>query len=171
MVPCIFIGYLDDFCGWKFWDPVAKRSFVQECSELDEQYFLLLKVNVEVPQLAPLLPLSPITEDHEPTFLSLDAQPNTHDAPKLPLQPAKQVRFSSPSPSVSPVPSSPPLCASVPMLPTPSCDPLDVILLDLCFQHSLMTLVLTWFYLVFHFDNHPWLLIPIPLMWYGAVLL
>jgi len=42
--------------------------------------------------------------------------------------------------------------------------------LDLCFQHSLMILVLTWFYLVFHFDDHPWLLIPIPLMWYGVVL-
>ena len=43
-------------------------------------------------------------------------------------------------------------------------------LLDLCLQHSLMILVLTWFYLVFHFDDHPWLLIPIPLMWYRVVL-
>ena len=30
---------------------------------------------------------------------------------------------------------------------------------------------MTWFYLVFHFDDDPWLLIPIPLMWHRVVLL
>ena len=49
--------------------------------------------------------------------------------------------------------------------------PHQVFLLDLCFQHILMILVLTWFYLVFRFDDHPWLLIPIPLMWHCVVLL
>jgi len=58
---------------------------------------------------------------------SLNAQLSTRDAPELPLQPVKQVRFLPPSPSISPAPPSPPLCTSVPMSPTPSRDPLDVI--------------------------------------------
>ena len=30
---------------------------------------------------------------------------------------------------------------------------------------------ITWFYVVFHFDDHPWLLIQVPLMWHHVVLL
>ena len=93
MVPCIFIGYPDDFRGWKFWDPASKRSFVSERSEFDERYFPLSKLNAGVPRLVPLSPSSPITEDDGPTFPSLDAQPSNRDAPELPLQPVKQVRF------------------------------------------------------------------------------
>jgi len=127
MIPCILIGYPDDFRGWKFWDPATKRLFVSEHSEFDEWYFPLLKLNDSVPQLVALSPSSPMPKDDGPTFPSLDAQPSTGDAPELPLQPVKQVRFSPPSPSVSPAPLSPPLRASVPISPTPSPDPLDVI--------------------------------------------
>ena len=30
MMPCIFIGYPDDFKGWRFWDPAARKVIVSE---------------------------------------------------------------------------------------------------------------------------------------------
>ena len=74
---------------------------------------------------------------------------------------------SKPAFSSTPAPSG---ASAAPAAPRAACAHCKG-MLDLCFQHSLMILVLTWFYLVFHFDDHPWLLILIPLMWYGVVFL
>ena len=43
MEKCIFIGYPPDYKGWKFYNPVTKKSVVSERAQFDERYFLGIK--------------------------------------------------------------------------------------------------------------------------------
>ena len=43
MEKCIFIGYPPDYKGWKFYNPVTKKSVISECAQFDERYFLGIK--------------------------------------------------------------------------------------------------------------------------------
>ena len=43
MEKCIFIGYPPDYKGWKFYNPVTKKSVISEHAQFDERHFLGIK--------------------------------------------------------------------------------------------------------------------------------
>jgi len=43
MEKCIFIGYPPDYKGWKFYNPVTRKSVISEHAQFDERYFLGIK--------------------------------------------------------------------------------------------------------------------------------
>src|SRR5436190_3165166 len=49
MEKCVFIGYPPGYKGWKFYNPLTKRSFISERAEFDERYFLLSKHTLSHP--------------------------------------------------------------------------------------------------------------------------
>src|SRR6201994_2853397 len=53
MLPAVFIGYPDGYKGWKFWDPVSKRTFISERAEFDEFSFPLSKQPLTAPPTEP----------------------------------------------------------------------------------------------------------------------
>jgi hypothetical protein len=40
MEKCIFIGYPDGYKGWKFYNPITKKTVISERAEFDERYML-----------------------------------------------------------------------------------------------------------------------------------
>ena len=52
MEKCIFIGYPQDYKGWKFYNPVTKKVVISERIDFDEHYFMLQRHSV--PHLPPL---------------------------------------------------------------------------------------------------------------------
>jgi len=38
MEKCIFIGYPDDYKGWKFYNPQTDKVIICECADFDEKY-------------------------------------------------------------------------------------------------------------------------------------
>ena len=57
MEKCIFIGYLEGFKAWKFYNPITKHIIISERAEFDEHYFPGLKHKWEQPRVNPSSPL------------------------------------------------------------------------------------------------------------------
>jgi hypothetical protein len=70
MEKCIFIGYPPDYKGWKFYNPVTKKSVISERAQFDERYFLGIKESVPTIVSTSLL-------EHPPTHTSLSQQPSS----------------------------------------------------------------------------------------------
>ena len=51
MERCIFLGYPPDYAGWKFYNPVTRKTVISERAEFDERYFPALKQKVSLPIL------------------------------------------------------------------------------------------------------------------------
>jgi transposase InsO family protein len=94
MTKCVFIGYPDDFKGWKFWDPAQRRAFVSERADFDERYFPLSKLNAGTPSVVPTISGSPNDADHDDVSVVLDSggddAPVLRNAPEAPIQPPAQ---------------------------------------------------------------------------------
>jgi len=39
MEKCVFIGYLQGYKGWKFYNPTTKKTVIAERADFDERYF------------------------------------------------------------------------------------------------------------------------------------
>jgi hypothetical protein len=37
---CIFIGYVQGYRGWKFYNPLTKQTLISECAGFDEHFFI-----------------------------------------------------------------------------------------------------------------------------------
>ena len=61
MEKCIFIGYPPDYKGWKFYNPVTRKSVISEHAQFDEHYFLGVKESTPT-----IIPTS-LLEVHPPT--------------------------------------------------------------------------------------------------------
>ena len=65
MEKCIFIGYPPDYKGWKFYNPITKKSVVSECAQFDERYFLGIKEST--PTIMPTVIPSSLLEHPPPS--------------------------------------------------------------------------------------------------------
>ena len=73
MEKCIFIGYPPNYKGWKFYNPVTKKSVISECAQFDECHFLGIKGST--PTIIPTSLLEdPPTPSQQPS-IPLDAPP------------------------------------------------------------------------------------------------
>ena len=68
MEKCIFIGYLQGYKGWKFYNPEIKKVLISEHANFDECFFMLQKHSV--PHLLPPQPDS-FLETPSPPFVHL----------------------------------------------------------------------------------------------------
>src|ERR1700761_6678964 len=94
MLPAVFIGYPDGYKGWKFWDPVSKRTIISERAEFDEFSFPLSK---------------------QPTIAPSTESVSSHSLP-LPLEAGGDIPPAAPIvPVAVPAPAEPP---STPTAPT-----------------------------------------------------
>ena len=66
MEKCIFLGYPEDYKGWKFYNPTSKRTLISERANFDERYFPMSK-RLPLPSQPP--PTAPI-----PVLLSLPVE-------------------------------------------------------------------------------------------------
>src|SRR3954470_2294375 len=53
MEKCIFLGYPDGYKGWKFFNPLTRRTVISERADSDERYFPALKSHSQVVSTAP----------------------------------------------------------------------------------------------------------------------
>jgi transposase InsO family protein len=71
MGKCIFIGYVQGYKGWKFYNPQTKQTLISERADFDERYFMHQRHST--PQLPPPRPESllesPSPPVHLPTML------------------------------------------------------------------------------------------------------
>ena len=52
MEKCIFIGYPQEYKGWKFYNPGTKRVIILECANFDEHFFINQKHKIRsIPHL------------------------------------------------------------------------------------------------------------------------
>ena len=81
MEKCIFIGYPPDYKGWKFYNPVTKKSVVSERAQFDERYFLGIKESIPTIIPTSLLenPPTPTTLTQRPSSPHLDVPPEGSD--------------------------------------------------------------------------------------------
>jgi hypothetical protein len=77
MEKCIFIGYPSDYKGWKFYNPVTKKSIISERAQFDERYFLGIKGSI--PTITPTSLL-----EHPPTPSSPDSSQQPSSVSGLP---------------------------------------------------------------------------------------
>src|ERR1700742_2781979 len=110
MLPAVFIGYPDGYKGWKFWDPVSKRTIISERAEFNEFCFPLSKQ----PPIAP--PAEPVSSHSRPLPLEAggDVSPAAPIVPvavpapaELPATPAAPISL-QPLSAPSPPPIAPP---------------------------------------------------------------
>jgi len=125
MEKCIFIGYPDGYKGWKFYNPVTKKTVISERAEFDERFFPgLRKTTIAMPPdtyQPPTVPsfvdLHENSDPPEATIVELpdlggdDDDDQAPPPPQIPNPPAiPQVIPQSPkTPPPRPVPNTPPL--------------------------------------------------------------
>ena len=91
MEKCIFIGYLDGYKGWMFYNPTTKWTVISERAKFDERYFPGLKHNpltpepFEPPPSTPYTPVPDLGEDEDPD--TNPAQENHAPLPQAQIAP------------------------------------------------------------------------------------
>jgi len=77
MEKCIFIGYPPDYKGWKFYNPITKKSVISERAQFDERYFLGIKESVPsvIPTTLLEYPPTHTTPSQQPSSVPLDISP------------------------------------------------------------------------------------------------
>src|SRR6201999_2447425 len=104
MLPAVFIGYPDGYKGWKFWDPVSKRTIISERAEFDEFSFPLSKKPLTSPPTEPgsshslLLPLEAVGDIPPAAPIVPAAVPAPAELPSTPAAPISLQPLSAPSP-------------------------------------------------------------------------
>jgi hypothetical protein len=84
MEKCDFIGYPQGYKGWKFYNPITKRTIISERAEFDERYFPGMKQSTsEAYQFMDLQELSPPTTP-ESDVMELLGDDNDNPAPHIP---------------------------------------------------------------------------------------
>jgi hypothetical protein len=75
MEKCIFIGYPPDYKGWKFYNPVTKKSVISERAQFDERYFLGIKESTPTIIPTSLLenPPTPTKPSQQPSSTHLES--------------------------------------------------------------------------------------------------
>ncbi|KAG8959896.1 hypothetical protein FRC05_007218 [Tulasnella sp. 425] len=119
--PCIFIGFHEGMKGWKFYDPVTKKTGVSRDAIFDETSFpgLSTKGNVVTPEKSELI-----------TFW-IDTKPDDEEAsptpslppPPPPASPALSLPTPLPPAPPAPSPTPPPREQTPPQSPPPSTAP------------------------------------------------
>jgi hypothetical protein len=54
MVKCVIISYPDDYKGWKFWGPIAKKAIICKSVVFDKQFFPMSKLAQSTPSFCRL---------------------------------------------------------------------------------------------------------------------
>lgn len=142
MEKCIFIGYPEGYKGWKFYNPVTKRTVISERADFDERYYPGLKHFQSDLSLPPYLVAPAPAADIEPgpnfvppaepdpvqdlggdNVLAEPAEPIANPAPDPPADPAPAP---APAPPAEPVPIPDPApAASPPRSPSPEPGPVN----------------------------------------------
>jgi hypothetical protein len=117
MEKCIFIGYPQGYKGWKFYNPITKKTIISERAEFDERFFPGLKKSTlpdNYPSFVDLHePPSPSDDSNIMELLDYGGDNNDNPAPHIPpphIPPAPKPSSQSPPKSPSqPPPVTPPL--------------------------------------------------------------
>ena len=128
VVPCIFLGYPEDFRGWRLWDPRAKRIIISRDVIWDENS---MPGNSSVPVAPILLSELSVTPDQEeaprrPSVHFRDESNDTSDDLAIPFDDANPAAVLNAPPAVPVVPASqprpltPPMQSPAPSTPAPS---------------------------------------------------
>src|ERR1700742_321134 len=126
MLPAVFIGYPDGYKGWKFWDPVSKRTIISERAEFDELSFPLSKQPLTLPPTEPSsshsLPLPLETGGDIPPAAPIVpvAVPAPAELPATPAAPISLQPLSAPSPPPIALPAVPLARPISPPSPSPA---------------------------------------------------
>src|ERR1700761_2373344 len=104
MLPAVFIGYPDGYKGWKFWDPVSKRTIISERAEFDEFSFPLSKQPLTAPS----------TEPSSSYSLPLPLEAGGDVSPAAPVVPV-----AVPAPAELPATPAPSVSLQMPSIPSP----------------------------------------------------
>ena len=116
MENCVFLGYPDGYKGWKFYNPISKRTLISERGDFDERYFPMSKrlssPSKPPPTVSTPVPTSPPVELFHPgTTLDSESECNEvldHEREPLPL-PANPEPPAIPNEVIAP-----PVCTSSP---------------------------------------------------------
>ncbi len=112
---CIFIGYLPDYKGWKFYNPATKRTVISERAVFDERYFPGLKNWSAVPSYRSVPPTT-----GTPLILNSGLDEDALPAPPtLPMLPKPRLEGEEPAPAVENAPPALPLGVQVDSVPAP----------------------------------------------------
>ena len=79
MEKCIFIGYPPDYKGWKFYNPITKKSIISERAQFDERYFLGIQGSTPAVIPTSLLKHPPTPTSQQPSPISNLPPPDDSD--------------------------------------------------------------------------------------------
>jgi hypothetical protein len=87
MEKAIFIGYPQGYKGWKFYNPVTKRTIISERADFDERYFPGLKKPISDPPLSSLLNVPKVSNPSTTDTASSNLSPGNLNLLSLPPVP------------------------------------------------------------------------------------